>query len=157
MECITQEEPLLCTSHFPALKCLLSSDFNNFSLSICLGFISLEVNFSYIHPNVFHSKSQYDMQKDCLVCQTPCKSKTKCTFLWKWFMQSSYLIHNNSHMRKKQWRKRPENAWQEHKCNYNQLLFVRLRNTKCAFTKIILKQNVPGFHSILSHLFLRNT
>lgn len=157
MECITQEEPLLCTSHFPALKYLLSSDFNNFSLSICLGFISLEVNFSYIHPNVFHSKSQYDMQKDCLVCQTPCKSKTKCTFLWKWFMQSSYLIHNNSHMRKKQWRKRPENAWQEHKCNYNQLLFVRLRNTKCAFTKIILKQNVPGFHSILSHLFLRNT
>lgn len=61
-------------------------------------------------------------------------------------MQNSYLIHNNSHMRKKQQKKRPENTWQELKCNYNQLLFVILRNIKCAFTKIIIKQNIPGFH-----------
>lgn len=135
MDCITQK--IAFSLHF-LLSCLeisLSSDFNNFSLTICLGLISLEVNFWYIHPNIFYSKSQCDMQRDCLLCQIPCKSKAKCTFLWKWFMQSSYLIHNNSHMRKKQWRKRPENTWQKHKCNYNQLLFVRLRNTKCAFIK----------------------
>jgi len=71
-------------------------------------------------------------------------------------MQNSSLSLNNSHMRKKQQRKRPENTWQEHRCNYNKLLFVRLRNIKCAFKKTIRNQNVPGFHSIFSHSFLRN-
>lgn len=53
MECITQSEFFLYTSHFPALKYLLSSDFINFSLGTCLGFISLVVNFACLHPNVF--------------------------------------------------------------------------------------------------------
>lgn len=38
------------------LEISMSSDFNNFSLCICLGFISLEVNFSYISQHIFFLK-----------------------------------------------------------------------------------------------------
>lgn len=53
MECITQRRSFSLHFTLSCLEISMSSDFNSFSLTICLGFISLEVNFSYIHPTYF--------------------------------------------------------------------------------------------------------